>query len=214
MSGCLRSIGCLVVLAVLAAVGWFTRDMWLPRVTGARPEPALEWQRVTPGQRTRAERAVESLSSKSGPVFTNLTASEASALVLGPLQERAPGRIERGEAAIVGRSLVVRATVDVSQLDGLDILGPLAAAIGTHPRVALTGDVDVIGPGMAEYRVQDAKVGDVHLPQNLIPQLVSKVGGRDRPANAARDAIVFPIPLYVGDVRIGKGHVTLYKSVK
>lgn len=215
MSGCLRSIGCLVLVAVLAVAGWLTRDIWLPRVTGApRTESSLEWQTVTPEQRAKAQRVVQSLSSTSGPVFANLTAAEASALVLGSLEERAPGRIQRGEATIVGRSLIVRALVDVSQLDGLDILGPLADAIGSKPQVVLTGEVEVIGPGVAEFRVQDAKVGDVHVPQQIIPQLVRRVGGSKRPANAAPDAIVFPVPLYIGDVRVGKGHVTLYKSVK
>jgi hypothetical protein len=214
MSGCLRSIGCLVVLAILAVVGWFSRDMWLHRVTGSRPEAPLEWERVTTDQRDHAKNVVKSLSSKSGPVFANLTASEASALVLGELEDRAPGRIERGEAAIVGRSLVVRATVDISRLEGLDVLGPLAGAIGKRPRVALTGDIDVIGPGLAQFRVQDAKVGDIHLPQQIIPQLITKLEGSTRPANAAANALVFPIPLYVGDIRVGKGQVTLYKSVK
>ncbi|MEO7964439.1 MAG: hypothetical protein ABIT38_11100 [Gemmatimonadaceae bacterium] len=214
MSGCLRSIGCLVVLAVLAVVGWFSRDIWLPRVTHAPPAPALAWEPVTPDQTDHAKRVVESLSSKSGPVFANLTPAEASALVLGPLQERNPGTIERGEAAIVGKSLLVRATVDVSQLNGLDILGPLAGAIGKRPRVVLTGDLEIIGPGVGQFRVLDATIGEIHVPQQLIPQLVTKIGGIKRPATAARNGVVFAIPLYVGDVRVGKGHVTLYKSVK
>lgn len=40
--GCLRSLGCLVVLAVVGAGGWVTRAMWLPRVEqrlGLTPAP-------------------------------------------------------------------------------------------------------------------------------------------------------------------------------
>jgi hypothetical protein len=214
MFGCFRTIGCLVVALALAVVAFFTRDVWLPRVTGTRPDSGVVWERVTDEQRTEARRAVESLSRRTGPVFANLTAADASSLVLGELRSRYPAVVGAGEAAIVGNALTLRADVDLSQLKGLDALGPLAGALDSRQRVTFTGDVDVLTPGTAQFRVRDVKVGDVRVPRPMIPRLIAQLDRSARPASAAADALVFPIPPYVGDIRIANGRVTLYKSVK
>lgn len=214
MSGCFRSIGCLVVFLALALVAFFTRDAWLPRVTGARPDSGIAWERVTEEQRAEARRAVESLSRRTGPVFANLTAAEASSLVLGELRSRYPAVVGAGEAAIVEDALTLRAEVDLSQLKGLDPLGPLAGVLDSRQRVALTGEIDVLAPGTAQFRVREVKIGDVRVPRPMIPRLIAQLDRSSRPPAAAADALVFPIPAYVGDVRIAKGQVTLYKSVQ
>lgn len=216
MFGCFRSLGCLLLALVLIAVAFLSRDAWLPRVTGERSAAATEvtWEPITPEREARARRSVASLSRRSGPVFVNLTAAELSALVMAEADRRFPALVEQGVAAIEGERLLVRATADLSQLRGLDALGPLGAVLGSRQRIALSGTVDVLAPGVAQFVVGEVKLGDLRVPRNMIPRLVSQLDRGERPPSAAPDALVFAVPAYVGDVRVAKGRVTLYKNVQ
>jgi hypothetical protein len=76
MFGCIRKLGCLVVL-LLAVVLYMTRGLWYDRVRaridGGSAEVATStWEPLSEAAGRRAERAVESLGSNSGPVFVNL----------------------------------------------------------------------------------------------------------------------------------------------
>ena len=47
--GCFARLGCLVLLALLAAVGWLTRDQWLSKLTGRPTTAAVStWQPLSP----------------------------------------------------------------------------------------------------------------------------------------------------------------------
>jgi hypothetical protein len=215
MSGCLRSIGCLVVLVVLGGVGWFSRDVWLPRVTGEpRTTSTLTWEPVSTARGERARRAVDSLARRTGPVFVSLSGAEVASLLLAEAERRYPALVEDADATVVGDRIRVRATADLSQLRGLDGLGPLGAVLDSRQRVELAGSVEVLEAGVAQLVVQDARIGDIQVPRPLIPRLVRQLDRGARPPSAAANALVFPLPPHVGDLRIARGRVTLYKTVQ
>lgn len=215
MSGCLRSIGCLVVLVVLGGAAWFSRDAWLPRLTGeARTTAALPWEAVSSERGARARRAVDSLSRRSGPVFVSLSGGEVASLLLAEAERRFPALLDDADATVVGDQIRVRATADLSQLRGLDGLGSLGSVLDSRQRVELGGSVDVLEAGVAQFVVQDARVGDIQVPRPLVPRLVRQLDRGPRPASAAPNALVFPLPPHVGDVRIARGRITLYKTVQ
>jgi hypothetical protein len=58
------------------------------------------------------------------------------------------------------------------------------------------------------------KIGELIVPQQAIPQIVSRLSRGAQEPGVATDGIPFPIPPYIGDVRVGKGKITLYKTVK
>ncbi len=215
MFGCFRTVGCLVVAAVVAVGAYVSRDLWLPRLTGERPDAHVSWERVTDGRAERALSEVRSLGSERGPVFTTLTAAEVSAMVLAEAERRYPGAVQGAEAAVEDDRLKVRATVDLSQLKGLTGLGPLESLLGdSRQTVELTGTLDVVRAGLAQFRVKEVKLGELIVPPQAIPQVVSRLGRSDRDPGVAADGIQFPLPAYVGDVRVAKGKITLYKTVK
>ncbi|ODT03462.1 MAG: hypothetical protein ABS52_09675 [Gemmatimonadetes bacterium SCN 70-22] len=214
MFGCLRTVGCLTVVAVLVVAGIVTRDRWLPALTGgARAVSTATFDPLTAERRERGRQQLEALGRKSGPVFTNLTAAEASALVLADRAQRLPAFAEKVEAAVVGDRLVLRTTLDPAALKGIDALGPVARMLQSRQRVLLEGTLEVAAPGRALFIVQDVRVNEFAVPSPAIASLVRQLDrGAVAPGDPAR-AIGFAIPPYVGDVRVGKGRVTLYKAV-
>ena len=82
----------LVMLVLLAIGGWLTRDKWLPKLTGRASTTASAesgWQPLSAEAGSRGKRKIDELSSSSGPVFANLTASEVASYVF-QTRRRAP----------------------------------------------------------------------------------------------------------------------------
>ncbi len=213
MSGCLRSIGCLTLLAVLAVGGWITRERWLPAVPGARPAPKIAYDSVTEARRERGREVIASLGQKTGPVFANLTAAEASALVLTDAKRRLPAFVGEVEAAVVGDRLVLRSSLDPAELQGIDALGPVAGMLQSRQQVTLAGTLEIARPGHALFVVQQVHVNDLDVPSPAIAALVRQIDRRTRSQGTPDRAIAFDVPAYIGDVRVAKGRVTVYKSV-
>jgi len=214
MGGCLRSLGCLVLVAILALGGWITRDRWLPALTGSpRDEATLTFEPVTAERRARSRSVVQSLGTSTGPVFANVTAAEALALVLGDARSGVPAFVGPLEGAVEGDRLIVRSSLDPSALRGIEALGPIAALLDSRPRVTLAGTLELLAPGEGAFIVQDARVNDLIVPAPAIAPLLRQLDRRPRPAGAPERAITFSLPAHVADLRVAKGRVTLYKHV-
>jgi hypothetical protein len=213
MFGCARRVGCLVVLAVVALAAWIGRDLWLPRVTGRAPDAGVRWERVTDDGATHGRAAVESLGGKSGRAYATLTAGDVAALFLAQAKDRLPPSITGLQAAVHGDRLMLRGSVDIGDLKALDALGPMAAMISGRQNVSFTGTVDVVKSGLAQFRVVEAKVGELSVPSQAIPRLITQLDRGARPAGVVPNGIPFPLPPRVGDVRVSNGRITLYKTV-
>ena len=184
-----------------------------PRSPGARPTPAIAFDPVTEERRERDASAITSLGKKSGPVFTNLSAAEASALVLTDARKRLPAFVAEvrggGRRRSAGASVVARS----GGAQGNRRARPTRLAwLQSRQRVTLSGTLDIASPGRAEYVVQQVHVNDFEVPSPAIAALVRQIDRRTRQPGTSDRAIGFRVPAYVGDVRVGKGRVTLYKS--
>lgn len=215
--GCLRRIGCLVVLLLALAAGWLLRDRWWPGrgagLTTSAPAATsgVEWQPLTAEGAARARAAVATLGQRSGPVFANVAGADLAALLLEELTGVLPSA--RGaEAAVIGNQLAVRASVRLTDFGGARSLGPLAGMLGEREVVQFGGTFDIVRPGLAEYRVTSLRVRDFALPRAAIPRLLSQLR-RTRPAGVAPDGLPLVVPRTLADVRVARGKVTLYKSV-
>jgi hypothetical protein len=221
MFGCLRRLGCLVII-VLGVLLYLARDHWLPTfrdVTGigAAAEPVAadgSWEPLTPEGAARARARVQSLSGKRGPVYANVAAADLASYVYDELRRQLPASAENVEAAVFGDQLHVRAVVRLADLGGARVLGPLAQFLSERDTVQLGGTFAVVRPGLAEFRVRQVKLRQLSIPSGLVPQVLAQLGGGARPEGVSRDALPLEIPPYVSDVRVARGRVTLYKSVQ
>lgn len=220
MFGCLRRLGCLVVLLVVGAL-YAGRRAWLPlldRASGADPDVAaparpaeLAWQPLDQPGAARGERAVRALAQRRGPVYVTLRPGDLASYAFLSLSDALPPALRDAQTTVIGDRVYVRALVGPGDLPGLagTTLGGL---ITSRDTLRLGGTFDVLRPGLAQFRVRDVVVGRVPVPAALIPRLVASVRRGRVPDGVAADAFPVPVPDYIGDVRIARGRVTLYKA--
>jgi hypothetical protein len=110
--------------------------------------------------------------------------------------------------------LHVRALVKISDFGGSGSLGPLAAMLGDREPVEFGGTLELVRPGLAQYRVKVLRLRELSVPSRMIPRLLQRVARGSRPPGLGEDGLPLEIPAFIADVRIGQGRVTLYKSIQ
>jgi hypothetical protein len=215
MFGCLRRLGCLVIiLGALGAWYFYTHLRSSDRTPGTHAESASHtgWEPLTAADAARGKRAVESLSQRAGPVFANMTPAEAASYIFLAASRQLPSSASNIQASAVNDRLRVRAQVSLKDFGGASALGPLASLIGDRDTVLLGGTIHVIRSGLGEFVVDEMKFGRASIPGMLIPRLI----GRFRKGNVGElsdRGLPMTMPSYISDVRIENGRITLYKSV-
>jgi hypothetical protein len=220
MFGCIGRLGCLLVLAVAGAIGWFTHDSWYPKLRerlGVGPATvkvsAEKWEPLTPEGSARARLAVGRLSSRNGPVYVDVAAGDLAAYALDPALRELSHDSAGAEALARDDRLYVRAMVNIADLVDAKSLGSLGSMIGGRQEITVRGRLEVVSPGHALFRVDRIALKELQLPSALIAKIVGRIRPKDRDATMPRDAIPVHVPLELADVRVAKGHVVLYKSV-
>jgi hypothetical protein len=222
MKGCLRRLGCLVIIIFIVAV-WY----WYARVekpaasnnpsTGtSTPTTSVNsgWQPLTAADAQRGQAGVQSLGRQAGPVFANLTPAEAASYIFLVLAKQLPPSAKNAESAVVGDRLYVRADVELRDFGGSKQLGPLGMLLGERDSVRLGGTINMLKPGLGEFLVQEVKIGRIDVPSGLIPRLVTKIKRGKPVEGVSQKGLPMVMPAYISDVRIANGKITLYKSVK
>ena len=215
MFGCLGRIGCLIVVLALAAGAWFTRDRWLGRGPERAATSAAEgvWEPLTEEGATRARQAVASLGTRAGPVFANLRPGDLASYVFLSLQKALPAEANETRAAVIGERLYVRTLMSPSDLGGKETLGSLGGFFTARDTVLFGGTFEVLEPGLAQYRIEEIRAGRLAIPKAMIPRLVSRIRKGGAREKLAPNGLALEIPPHVGDVRVARGRVTLYKNV-
>jgi hypothetical protein len=212
--GCIARLGCLILLVCLAIGAWFTRATWLPKITG-KPvvtSAAPGWEPLTPEAGAAGKKKLDELARPSGPVFTNLSATEVASYVFQTVARTIPAQADSAEAAVIGDALFVRAVVPVREIAGTGVLGPLAGLLNDRERLQLGGTFHVIRPGLSEFEVREIKLRDFKVPSGAIPRLVRQLSHGERPEGLSPNALPVTTPRSLADVRIANGKVTLYKT--
>ncbi|MGI8547605.1 MAG: hypothetical protein ACR2M1_09755, partial [Gemmatimonadaceae bacterium] len=134
MFGCLRRLGCLVILALLAGGAYY---WWMVRVNTAAPAVAASgvWRPVNPADGAAASVAVDSLRMASGKVFANLTPSQAVAYLLQESSKQLPPNATDVAAMVSGDQLHLRAVWSLRDLGGAQVFGPLVSMLGARDTV-------------------------------------------------------------------------------
>ena len=211
MFGCLRRVGCLVALLLAAVVGWMTRDLWWERVSGRRATPGPEWSTVHPATAPASRAKVEALSRKEGESFVSLTPAEVGALIFAAGGTRLSREVRDIRASADDQSLIVRGSVDLRSLRSVESLGPLAGLLTTRQVVTVRGVPRVAGPGEGRFEVETVKIGAVEVPAPALRTLLGQLDRGGVSPGLSRPLISFSLPLSVGDIRVTRGRVILYK---
>ena len=220
--GCIARLGCLCLLVILAAVAWFTRAEWLP--TRYRAHPAVvatpaTWEPLSNAGAQRVDSALARLSQRQGPVFETISGVDAASYVIRVLANQLPPSADSVQAMAAVNHVAIRANVSLSDMGGAAMLGPIASMLGDRERVQLTGTLQLVNPGLAEFKIQDLKVHEMNLPHAMIPTLIKRFDQRPRPGGWGPgsplddDALPLPLPRSVADIRVANGKITFYKNL-
>jgi hypothetical protein len=220
MKGFFRRLGCLIIILVILACVWYWYARVSPRsststtTAGGATAAASGWQPLTAADADRGRVAVQSLGRQSGPVFANLTPAEAASYIFTVVAKQLPPSAQNAQAAIVGDRLYVRSDVDLKDFGGSKALGPVGMLLGERDSVRLGGTINMLKPGLAEFLVQEVKLGRFDVPSTLIPRLLTQMKRGKQPEGIAQNGLPMVMPAYISDVRISNGKITLYKSVR
>ena len=213
--GCIARLGCLLLLVILGVVAWLNRDRWLHRAPAAVPTVSAtsDWSPLTDAGAQRTRDALTKLSSPRGPVFVTLGGADVASYIASQIARQMPASSDSFAARVKDDQISVRATMKISEL-GKSALGVLGSLFGDRERVEMGGTLRVIGKGVAEFLITEVRVHDVALPSAVISRLVSPLVKGARPKGLDDNALPVAIPSYIGDVRVAKGKITLYKNVQ
>ena len=219
MFGCLRRLGCLVVLLAVAAGAYLTRDRWYPRLAelagrSAEPESiaTAEWEPVTDAAAAAGRRKVARLAEARGPSAVTLQPAELAGYLLADALRQLPASNDGVSATVVGDRVYVRVSMRLRDLGG-DVLGPLAGMLGDRDTLLLGGTLEIVRPELGAFHVRDVKVKDFSLPAPVIRKLLPRLrGSGEQPSGVPDDALAMRVPAQIVDVRVAHGQITLYEE--
>ena len=206
----LAGVGCLVVLAAAAVLGFIYRDdlahLWR-RVRGVPEPPPVVYVLPAAGGAAHAEAALRELARRGGPAYVDIAPAELAALIDRELA-RAPRRVFDSVAVALGDQRVrVKGSLDMS-LVPQRLLGPLAEGLGRHEPITAGGALAAAPDGRLHWTVDQLAIRDFPFPGAVIPAIVRSFGLAD----AKDGAVPIQLPVPVGDVRVSRTHVRLYRS--
>ncbi len=213
--GCLMRLGCLVILAIAAGIGWMTRDRWMPegwRHRFAPPPKVATWEPLSDAGAARTRAALAKLSQPRGPVFQTLSGADVASYAFKEMAKRLPEGVDSIRTRMSDDRISMRAVVPTSGFKGA--VGAVGAVLGDRETVELTGTIRVVKPGLGEFTVQEARIRGIAIPRGMISTLVRRVDRAPREPGVSDEGLPLPLPQYVGDIRVADGKVTLYKNVQ
>jgi len=214
MFGCLRRLGCLVLILIALAAGWY----WYAHMrtdSGATPVGADRvWEPVTPAGAERGRMALESLAGSAGPSFVSVSAGDVASYIFFSVSNRLPASTRDLQAAVIDDELAVRGVVPLRELGAGRVLGPLASLVGESDTVFFSGELSVMQPEVGQYRVTELRLQQFRVPAGLIPRVLRGIDRNDRPAGVSPDALALPLPPHITDISVSNGVVTLSRSAR
>lgn len=222
MFSCLGRLGCFaVILLVLAGiVGWFTQDVWMPKVrarAGLAPAVStVRWEPVKTDGAGRGRDALAQLRSKNGPVFVQVRPADLAAYAISAAPGKAIEGIKQLESRAEGDRVYFRGVVNTAELGAAAKSGPLAGVMDGMLRgdqqLTIGGRVEIPSPGHGVFHIDDVRIGELRLPAGAVRKLIAHYAGSAE--SNGGESFTFPLPTEIGDVRVQKGQITLYKSGK
>ena len=213
--GCVRRLGCLAIVVLALVAGWVMRGKIFPRrdQPAATADSTVLWEALNDERAATGREAVTRLGRPAGPAFVSVTGGEIASYIMVALIRQLPSSADSIEAAVIADRLHIRASVRIAELGGAPAIGPLGSMLRERERVTFGGTFEIVRPGLVQYRLYELKIREFALPRRLIPTIVSKIGRGTRPEGVAPDALPLEIPRHIGDVRIGSGRITLYRTL-
>ena len=118
------------------------------------------------------------------------------------------------QIALAGKQLLVRGTLDASEIAGDGTLGRvLGIALTGRDSIRLAGSLEPLRTGFAQFHVESLRVKGFDVPPRLIPAVMRGLRRSTVDSTLADDALAIRLPRSIADLRVTNGRMILYKSV-
>jgi hypothetical protein len=215
--GCLvRKLFLLLLLVAAIAAGWWLRSQWSggPPRDEAAADSGPEWQALTEQRAARARTALERFAAQRRPDSLRLEPGDLGSLVLLQIQRELPASADSLAAAVVDDLYHVRASVRPAEIGGTEVLGSLGGFLGEREPLRIGGSFHLIRPGLAEYRVREIRLREFPIPERMLPRLMARIRRGAPVAGLSPTGLPLEVPVYIRDVHVADGSVTLYKTIE
>ena len=223
---CLSKVGCLTVVVIAGAGAWWmyggtvpsfleraTRTVSRSTATGNGNAKPVVWTTLKDARVPSAD-AIASLQSQSGPAYITLGAGDLAGFLAEGLGRVLPQSAGGVQVAIVDDVLRVRSEIPLRELGGKALPEFVSDLLSARDTVEMAGVLEMVRPGLAQFRVREVIVRGIALPPRVVPPLLSALRkSAPQRDSIAADAVALTLPKSVADVRVSRGRVTLYKSV-
>ena len=223
---CLSKVGCLTVVVIAGAGAWWmyggtvpsfleraTRTVSRSTATGNANAKPVVWTTLKDARMPSAD-AIASLQSQSGPAYITLGAGDLAGFLAEGLGRVLPQSASGVQVAIVDDVLRVRSEIPLRELGGKALPEFVSDLLSARDTVEMAGVLEMVRPGLAQFRVREVIVRGIALPPRVVPPLLSALRkSAPQRDSIAADAVALTLPKSVADVRVSRGRVTLYKSV-
>jgi hypothetical protein len=213
--GCLTApfkfVGFLGILLALA-VGWLYRDRLeseARRLIGSIGGSDVTSSAGRPGTRSlmSARAKIDSLNGWRADSVV-LTASEVASMIGSGLDPGLRSQLDSLEVELQDGSIAVRARLATARLPK-ELVGPLAMALKPTEPIEAAGPIEVVGPRQAEWALRSFRIRNFPLPQDAVPNLVSKALG-----DPDRRTVPVRIPAGIREIRVRPTGAILYGAPK
>lgn len=184
-------------------------------------DSALGWAQVAAVPSRGAANALAARLRPTGDTALMLAPREVAAL-LAPIRRMLPASASTVSVAMTDALLLLR--LDLARQDYAgeatlrDLLGITLVGRDT---LDLAGQLELVRPGLAAYRVQRVTIKGIEVPPRFLPSVISSLrdglAGRRRSGTAdssrlAPDALPLPLPKTIRDIRLDEGQLVLSRD--
>lgn len=175
LKGCLAGIGCLTLLAAVAAGGWIYRDQIVDLWERWRDETPAAGVEVSEELAARTERRItEALGGGSGEL--RLSGAEVESLVRFRAASGLPPGVSEPSVTLGDSSATASAMVDVRRVVGDRLPDMVRQMVGDSARVTVRMVPRVPRTGVLRLEVREFRAGAVGLPPVMLPWLLAEMG--------------------------------------
>ncbi len=172
IKNCLARIGCLTLILVVVAGGWFFRDDiagWWRRLeitSASQPSEDLA---------ERATSKLEAMASSDGARRLDLSQAEIQSLLTYRAEPMLPAGISEPVVELRDSTLLLSARVDPRGLEGLASPEVVERLFSDSAKVVVELMPGVVAPGVAQVEVVTLQAGSIVVPSMMVPWILESV---------------------------------------
>ena len=213
MTGCFKNvfagIGCLVVAILIGVAAWYFRadlvDGYHRLVGSEATDPgSITVAYPSDADLRVAERREREITERDGPSRITMSPEQMASIVQDRLPPQAKRALDSLGVILERDRFSIQADL-LTEIFGRDLLGPLQGIIDPREPIRISGPLDMPGPGVVAWNVDEFVISSFPFPGPAIPLLVDRLtGGTD-------GVFLIAVPPTVGSVRVRSSGVTFYR---